>query len=190
MFAWLRAWLTKDPLPPIPREQWDWQYRDVQFYDRAVAAFTHESPCLQQKTVPMRLCGRCEKPVQVDDPLQRVQWQDPDGRTVSTHCCRSCEAALRGDPPPAQYTYPPGNYGLPLAGHICCLCFRAMFEDDPGEQMRIAEADINPGEVDGLNMPLAPGSRWCCRECVEKFRPRIAKRLGRPVNSVHGNWLL
>jgi hypothetical protein len=139
----------------------------------------------------MRLCGRCKLPPRVDDSLQRTQWQGDDGATVTTNVCRQCEYTLRGqEPPPDDPVYVPGNYGPPLAGRVCGLCFRAMREDNMGEQMRIQEADIEPGERDGLGDDLLAGSRWCCIECIERFRPRIAARMGKPVESVHGNWLL
>ena len=121
----------------------------------------------------MRRCGQCKLVPRRDDPLAIVQFQEQqDGSflaspgTVTLSACRACVAQLNGttavDP-----TYPHGREYQFL---VCGICRLAMRDNDIGTIMRIAEQDVAGLEVEA-------GCYSACLECVERFKPRIHRRL-------------
>jgi hypothetical protein len=129
----------------------------------------------------MVICGLCGVPPRQDDPLATIQFEGALGGTVTAAACRDCHCKVTGLPPPAVRLYP---HGKDWPFKVCGVCRQALREGDRGEIMRVAPEDC---EADGVE-PGCYGN--CCQECVDRYRPRIAVRLGLPVEQVAGNMLL
>src|SRR5579884_1174995 len=109
----------------------------------------------------MRTCGYCKSAVRADDPLATVQVM-VNAATLTVAACENCTARLTGQAEPEPRTYPPGlNYSF----RVCGICRTAMPEQDLGECIRLAPADVSDG--------MAPGCYQACALCVQLFGPRI-----------------
>lgn len=140
----------------------------------------------------MFLCGVCHRPPRADDPLEVFQHPAPSGATITIVACSECGDGIAHRQAGVPRTYP---HGRDWPFKVCGVCRLALRINDPGEIMRLAAEDV-AGE--GL-CPGCYGS--CCSECVEKYRPRIYRRLeAHPeqrafaplpeFSRFRGNWLL
>lgn len=121
-------------------------------------------------------CALCQLAPREDDPTATT-WVEGQGMVAVCTPCLYGGAAI-------DNTYPPG-VPVPRVGdrdvRICACCRRALRQGEEHTPFRLTAEDVQ-----GTRTPH--GVLHGCQECLERWRPAIARRTGTP-NPV-GNQLL
>jgi len=122
--------------------------------------------------VPAEFCGTCRRCLRWNES-QDVVYIQGVGMSLA---CASCQAKEAGLPSPQPRIYP---VGTPVPRHrhgdgdmpICGMCRKALFQNESCEAIRLRHEFLT--DEDGL----APGAYMACRDCVARFRGRLAAYL-------------
>lgn len=134
--------------------------------------------------MPIRKCAFCDVTPRYDDHFTMVYYRGETG-----YACEACQARAEGRDAPVLRVYPrgvrvprkPGSDGdLP----VCGMCRLALREDEREPTcVRLADEDVAGTMHEAGVHPM-------CRECVARWKPVLAARLGRPETQLVGDALL